>query len=102
MSQGIQPKFISFMQCTLGKEHWNSISIDKLTVEQQWIMERMSRFQSIINEASVTILDMSYEEIKLKFKEGSIIGVGSNMFCCDAQDVMDTKVNDAFPGYKAY
>jgi hypothetical protein len=99
MSQDTQPKFITFMQCMLGKNQWKSISIDKLTPEKAWIMERMSRFQSIANEARANILDMSYKYIKLKFKEGSIIGVGSNMFYCDAQDVTDTKVDDAQPEY---
>lgn len=97
MSEDIQPKFFTFMQCTFGNSEWDSIS--KLSNEKQWIMERMSRFRSRLDGARVNILDMSYREIKMKFKKDAIVGVGDGMFYCDSTDATETKITDSPPEY---
>jgi len=99
MQPFMQPKFFAFMQCTFGDAQWQSISISTLPGEQQWVMEHMSRFRSRSDGARVHILDMSYKEIKLKFKASAIVGVGNGMFYCDSMDVTETEVSDAPPEY---
>lgn len=38
---------------------------------------------------------MSYKEVKLTFKLGSIVGVSSGMLYCNSEDVIDTSITDA-------
>ena len=45
--------------------------------------------------ATANILDMSYKEIRIKFKETAIVGVGNGMFYCDATEVVDTTMKDS-------
>jgi hypothetical protein len=38
---------------------------------------------------------MSYKEIRIKFKETAIVGIGNGMFYCDATEVVDTTMKDS-------
>jgi hypothetical protein len=98
----MQPKFFTFMQCTFGKDEWDAVSISTLTGDAtslQWIMEHMSRFKSRSDGARVNLLDLSYKEVKMKFKVNSVVGVGNGMFYCDSAEVTDTKMSNAPPEY---
>jgi hypothetical protein len=55
----------------------------------------MSRLRSEESGATANILDMSYKEIRIKFKETAIVGVGNGMFYCDATEVVDTTMKDS-------
>jgi hypothetical protein len=83
------------MQCTFGNAQWESMSIDQPPAAIQWIMERMSRFKARVDGATVNILDMSYKEVKIKFRTNAIVGVANGMFYCDSSDVSETKIADA-------
>jgi hypothetical protein len=90
----LEPKFITFLQCTFDK-NWEAVPSNYLTPEQQFILIRMSPFKSKIDSSKIQLLDMSYKEVKLVFKLGSIVGVSSGMLYCNSEDVTDTSITDA-------
>lgn len=90
----LEPKFITFLQCTFDK-NWVAVPANYLTPEQQFILVRMSPFKCNTDLSKIQLLDMSYKEVKLTFKLGSIVGVSSGMLYCNSEDVIDTSINDA-------
>lgn len=90
----MQPKFLTFLQCSFDK-NWQPVPINYVTPEQQFIIVRMSPLKCKIESGKIQLLDMSYKEVKIEFKLDSIVCVGSGMLYCDAEDIIDTTINDA-------
>jgi hypothetical protein len=90
----LQPKFLTFLQCSFDT-NWQPTAINYLSPEQQFIIVRMSPLKCITESGKIQLLDMSYKEVKIEFKLGSIVGVGSGMLFCDAEDIIDTTIQDA-------
>lgn len=55
----------------------------------------MSPLKCNRESGNIQLLDISYKEVKIEFKLNSIVGVGSGMLYCDAEDIIDTAVHDA-------
>jgi len=90
----MQAKFLTFLQCSFDT-NWQPMPINYLSPEQQFIIVRMSPFKCITESGKIQLLDMSYKEVKISFNLDSIVGVGSGMLFCDAEDITDTTISDA-------
>lgn len=82
------------MQCTLD-DNWKIIPISELPAERHYLTENMARLRSKESGATANILDMSYKEIRITFKETAVVGVGNGMFYCDATEVIDITINNS-------
>jgi len=74
-------------------KNWISVPANDLSAQQLYILIRMSPLKSNIEGSKIQILDMLNQEVKMTFKLGSIVGVGSGMLYCDAEEVLDTRIN---------
>lgn len=82
------------MQCTLD-DNWKIIPISELPGERHYLTENMTRLRSKESGATANILDLSYKEIRITFKETAVVGVGNGMFYCDATEVIDITINNS-------
>jgi hypothetical protein len=94
MMSEIQPRFFTFLHCTLD-DKWESVPINDLPAEKQWITERMARFRARSVGATITIVDASYRELSLQFNRMSFVGAGNGIIYCEKRDLIDRSIKGA-------
>lgn len=57
----------------------------------------MAKFRAGKDNATVNVLDMSYKNHRIQFKEASSVGIGNGVIYFDSQNVTSTKISDAPP-----
>ena len=80
----MRPKFFAFIQCIFD-DNWKILPINELPAERQYITENMARLRSEHSGATANILDMSYKEIRITFKETAVVGL--EMACFTAMQL---------------
>jgi hypothetical protein len=94
----MQPKFITFIQCTFDNK-WRHVVGSDEGQEENMAMRNMVVFRSTETDAKINLIDMNLKEIRLQFRTEASVGVGNGMLCCDAVDVIDTQITNTPPEY---
>jgi hypothetical protein len=94
----MQPRFITFMQCTFDNKWRHAVGSDE-GQEENMAMGNMVVFRSTETDAKINLIDISLKEVRLKFRTEASVGVGNGMLYCNSVDVIDTKIRDTPPEY---
>lgn len=90
----MQPKFITFVQCTFGKDEWNHAAGSEAGGMENMAMRNMVIFKPGVDSARINLLDMTMKEVRLLFEKGTFVGVGDGLLYFHADKVLDTKISD--------
>ena len=89
----MQPKFITFIQCTFDNK-WRHVVGSDEGQEENMAMRNMVVFRSTETDAKINLIDMNLNEIRLQFRTEASVGVGNGMLYCNGVDVIDTQIAD--------
>ena len=89
----MQPKFITFIQCTFDNK-WRHVVGSDEGQEENMAMRNMVVFRSTETDAKINLIDMNLKEIRLQFRTEALVGVGNGMPYCNGVDVIDTQIRD--------
>jgi hypothetical protein len=94
----MQPKFITFMQCTFDNK-WRHVAVIESGQEENIAMRNTTVFRSTETDAKINLVDMNLKEVRLQFRTEASVGIGNGMLYCNAVDVIDTQITDIPPEY---
>jgi hypothetical protein len=92
----MQPKFITFIQCTFDNK-WKHAVGSEAGQEENMAIRNMTVFSSTETDAKINLIDMNLKEVRLQFRTEASVGVGNGMLYCNGVDVIDTQIRDAPP-----
>jgi hypothetical protein len=87
----MQPRFITFMQCTFDNK-WRHTTGSEAGQEESMAMRNMVLFRSVETDAKINLIDMNLKEVRLQFRTEASVGVGNGMLYCNTVDVIDTHI----------
>jgi hypothetical protein len=70
----MQPKFITFIQCTFGKDEWEHAAGSDAGVREGVAMRNMVILRSSADTAKINLLDMNLKEVKIIIQKSYICG----------------------------
>jgi hypothetical protein len=70
----MQPRFITFMQCTFDNKWRHTAGIE---AEKEENMVNMVVFRSVETDAKIDLIDMNLKEIRLQFRTEASVAVGN-------------------------
>jgi hypothetical protein len=74
----MQPKFITFMQCTFDNK-WRHVAEIESGQEENIAMRNMTVFRLTETDAKINLVDMNLKEVRLKFRTEASVGIGNGM-----------------------
>jgi hypothetical protein len=89
----MQPKFITFMQCTFDNK-WRHVAEIESGQEENIAMRNMTVFRLTETDAKINLVDMNLKEVRLHFRTETSVGIGNGLLYCNAVDVIDTQITD--------
>jgi hypothetical protein len=99
----MQPRFITFVQCTFVQctfdNKWRHAVGSEARQEENMAMRNMIVFRSTETDAKINLIDMNLKEVMLQFRTEASVGIGNGMLYYNAVDVIDTQIADTPPEY---
>jgi hypothetical protein len=95
----MQPRFITFMQCTFDNK-WRHATGSEPGQEENMAMGNIVVFRSVETDAKINLIDMNLKEVKLQFRTEASVCVGNGILYCNTIDMIDTQIADTPPAYQ--
>ena len=94
----MEPKFITFIQCTFDNKCRHAARSDE-GQEKNMEMRNMIVFRSTETDAKINLIDMNLKEVRLQFRSEALVGIGNGMLYCNGVDVIDIQIRNTPPEF---